>query len=180
MTHLADEQAETEPDQPTAPDAPRQGDDPQSPEAQPPRYDRQAATGHGVRQVALPLSEPENGSVNARAFVRGALGRWGVADSTRHEVEQVASELVVHAFTHGSTAVDLQLTLDESAVAVHVRSRAATAGPSTAAADPDAVDEASPQLFIVGRLAVDWWVRHGPQGPVLWARVLRDDPEVDD
>ena len=45
------------------------------------------------------------------------------------------------------------------------------------AADPTAVEAAdSPQLFIVGRLAADWWSRLGPDGPLFGARVMLEDP----
>jgi hypothetical protein len=126
-----------------------------------------------VREVALPLSEPANGSAHARAFVRGALARWQVDDTTMNEVGHVASELVAHAFRAGAGSVDLQLSLDESFVFVQVCSRSrATEAPDEPGTDP----AASPELFIVGRLAVDWWARDGADGPVLWAKVQRSVP----
>src|SRR6478672_3626980 len=66
-----------------------------------------------VREVSLPLPSPAEGCANARAFVRGALGAWGIDDETRADVEQVASELVAHAFRVGGAVLDLTLRLED-------------------------------------------------------------------
>src|SRR5439155_13602977 len=100
--------------------------------------DGEADPTSSFRQVSLPLRSAAEGCANARAFVRGALVRWGVPGTTVDDVEQVSSELVAHAFRVGARQVDLELALDEEFVEVQVSVRAME--PARAPADTEAGD----------------------------------------
>jgi hypothetical protein len=134
-----------------------------------------------VREVCLPLPTPNHGSAHARAFVRGALSCWDVDSVTLADVEHVASELVALAFRLGSASLELELSKDDGFVHVRVRGPAGaqpTAGLGSPEVDDPEVDspeEDSPELFVVGRLATDWWA-HVDGGAVdMWARVMEED-----
>jgi hypothetical protein len=125
-----------------------------------------------VREVSLPLPSPTDGCANARAFVRGVLGAWGIDDETRDDTEQVASELVAHALRVGGSGLHLTLRLEDDPHGEQVAVDVVTAEGSARGED----DDESPQLFIVGRLSSDWGVVSAETGPRVWARVQVQGP----
>ena len=147
-----------------------------TPQEQPPVTTRDTGPARTVvREVSLPLPSPTEGCANARAFVRGALGAWGIDDETRGDVEQVASELVAHAFRVGGAVLDLTLRLEDDRDGEQVVVDVVTVE-SSASGEPD--DDESPQLFIVGRLSSDWGVGESPSSPRVWACVqVQETPQ---
>jgi hypothetical protein len=125
-----------------------------------------------VREVSLPLPSPTDGCANARAFVRGVLGAWGIDDETRDDVEQIASELVAHAMRVGGSVLHLTLRLED----VRDGEQVAVDVVSVESSGQGEDDDESPQLFIVGRLSSDWGVDVSESGPRVWALVQVQGP----
>jgi serine phosphatase RsbU (regulator of sigma subunit)/anti-sigma regulatory factor (Ser/Thr protein kinase) len=123
---------------------------------------------------------------SARRLLAATLSRWGV-DELRDDALLVLSELVTNAVLHAGTAVDVVITLHESAIEVAVVDRHPTrsipAPPMAVSADR----EGGRGLALMVRLATAWGVEYTDRTKRVWFRmplfegaVRSPGPTIDD
>ncbi len=107
----------------------------------------------------------------ARAVVRGALARWGLA-AVADEVTLMASELVANACVHGAPPVTLQLTLREGPASPELTCEVTDAGLGMSAVPAAPRDgEHGRGLAVVAAFADEWGTRPRRPGTAAWFRL---------
>lgn len=105
----------------------------------------------------------------ARRFVSGALA--GRVDDAVSEIAQLlVSELVTNAVVHAASAVNVEVSIDESGLVVRVRD--ADTGPLVGRAGGGSeLDEGGRGFMLVDRLAHTWGTEHSGGRKTVWFRL---------
>jgi anti-sigma regulatory factor (Ser/Thr protein kinase) len=114
-----------------------------------------------------------NGVKDARHFVDGLLGSWGLAEVS-DDVQLLVSEVVTNALIHAGSDVDLRMRAFPDHVRVEVRDFASQPPvPYPFAASDEGVAEAEHGrgLFLVEALARAWNSSPNGRGKTVWLEV---------
>jgi anti-sigma regulatory factor (Ser/Thr protein kinase) len=105
----------------------------------------------------------------ARAFVRTTLRTWGL-QVFEHDAEVLASELVTNAVLHARTEMRLTLAAgDDGSLRVSVFDENPRLPISAGALDGATSGRG---LLLVENLADAWGVEQGPDGKIVWAKLI--------
>jgi anti-sigma regulatory factor (Ser/Thr protein kinase) len=121
--------------------------------------------GAAVRHVTEVFARDAVEVGRARAFVRSALGAWGLADQIP-VLELGVSELVTNAVVHGAGGIEVCLTLRGDVVHLSV----ADEGGGTPRIDrrAEAGDAGGWGLRLVDRMSDAWGTSSGPHATRVW------------
>ncbi len=108
----------------------------------------------------------------SRAFLRAALGDWGV-DDYDFGAAQVLTELAANAALHARTAFTVHLVLEPSALLVEVTD-SSPVPPQRRRYGTEATTGRG--IALVESLSDTWGVESSPTGKTVWCRVTADDP----
>ncbi|WP_205471599.1 ATP-binding protein [Nocardioides sp. SYSU D00038] len=117
----------------------------------------------------LELPDDPRAAAQARRFVRGRLGEWGVVGDAVDVVELCVSELVTNAVVHAGTGSALGLAVDDGLLTVTVRDRGRVESQAPRPADePDPLRVHGRGLRLVETLADRWGSERTGDGTRVW------------